>query len=174
MLKYLQIPTFLVAVFLALPCFQSSTTAQTIDGLCYTLTSTEQETNFETLCNNQNHNFLKSERRSSEEPKLEFARLRIYGDYASGRVTNLSQQNVSIYRINIVDKNQTAQIVVNLYLKPGQATTLRKAIVLGGTINGSIADVTSWLDTEGEEHYENFNVCKYISNVEEEKRCMYK
>jgi len=155
---------------------QNSVVAQEVNSRCYITTQSGQTINLDSLCSGKRQDLSKLQQESTdEEPRVEFAELRILGDYASGRITNLSKQNISIERINIVVNDRTAQIVANLYLKPGQSTNLRKALVVGGSVRGgSVTDVVSWLDENLYGYHKNFSVCKYFSYIETEKMCTYK
>lgn len=57
--------------------------------------------------------------------------MHVENNYASGVVTNWSNQNVAINRINVVVNNQTLQIVTGLYLEPGQALKFTNAQIAG-------------------------------------------
>lgn len=92
---------------------------------------------------------------------------------ASGYITNLSNQNISVDRINVVIGSKRLQIVSELYLKPGQTASLGDAPVAGliprnslgyTTIYGRVTDVISWLDENRYGYDSNFTVCLPVWN----------
>lgn len=103
-------------------------------------------------------------------PEIEFTSIHVGNDHASGYITNRSNQNVTVERINVVVKNQKLQIVAGFYLEPGQAIRFRNARIAGPSTSayGYAKDILNWLDDSRYGYINNFLTCRYITGSGDE------
>ena len=93
---------------------------------------------------------------------------------ATGQITNLSNERVSVGNITAMQGTSLIQIQADLQLNPGQKATFQDAAIHGRPSLGIIDDVQSWADLYGSTYTDGFAACQFISNVnEKEKHCLY-